>query len=171
MKSWLTKFKISNALNERKPMPPAVAQAIARSVELRRFVENSNALDHALKVRLPKSGASAPVHASIMRAVRAAGHAPVAETQSLWPRWIPVSVPILLVLLGGFLAIEFFQNPNNRIQPGNSHGLAAASSALELGGNLVREAPAIALAPLSEEMQRLDRDLVNTKEFLLACLP
>jgi len=164
-------MRISNALNERKPMPPALAQAIAQSEELLRFAENSQALDHALRVQLPKPGASASLHASIMRAVRAAGCVPATETRSLWPRWIAVAAPVVLALTGLFLASEFFRIPNDGMQPDNPRNLAAASSALELGGNLVREAPAIAMSQLSEEMQRLDSDVAKAKEFLVASLP
>jgi|ERR1017187_1129445 hypothetical protein len=179
MKFWLTKFKISNALNDRKPLSPAIGRAIDRSEELRRFTEQSSTLDHALKNQLPKPGASAPLHASIMRAVRAAGPTPVAENQRLWPGWISVSSLATVVILSVFLAIQFFDHPESKVERADSSKveradsppLTAASSALELGGRLAREAPAAALSPLSDEMQRLDRDLFNTGQFLLASLP
>jgi hypothetical protein len=171
MKSWLLKFRISNALDDRRPLSPAVGQAITQSEEVRRFAENCSALDRALKNQLPKLAASASLHTSIMRAVRAAVPAPVAENQPAWPRWIPVSSLVLLILLGVFLAFQFFPNPGTKVQHADWHPLAAASSVLELGGNLVRETPAAAMSPLSDELQRLDRDLVNTEQFLFASLP
>ena len=66
-------------------------------------------------------------------------------------------------------AIHFSRQPNTgHIE---SSSLAAASSALDLGGKLVREMPDAALSPLSDEMQRLNRDLTNAQQFLLASLP
>jgi len=44
-------------------------------------------------------------------------------------------------------------------------------SALEFGGTLIREAPDVALSPLSDELQRLNRNLADTGQFLLASLP
>ena len=70
-----------------------------------------------------------------------------------------------------FLAIRFSPNPASQAGPADSHAFAAASSALELGGSMVREAPAAVLSPLSDELQRLDRDLLKTGQFLLASLP
>jgi len=171
MRSWLKKFEISNALNDRKPFSPAVDQAIARSAEVRRFAENSTSLDRALRSQLPKPEASASLHASIMGAVRAARRAPAAESQPGWPRWIPVSGLALLVVLGVSLAIRFSPNAGSQAGPADSHTFAAAGSALELGGSLMREAPAAAISPLSDEMARLDRDLASTEQFLLATLP
>lgn len=171
MKSWLIKFKISNALNDGRPLAPAVKKAITHSEELRRFAENSSALDHALKSQLPRTGTNGPRHAAIMRAVRAANQASATEKQPAWPRWIAVSIPASLVLLVTFLAIELLHHPSPQVHLVDSQTLAAANSALEVVGRLVREAPAAAWSPMSEEMQRLDRDLVNTKNFLLASLP
>jgi len=171
MKFWLTKFRISNALNDRIPLPPAIGRAVDRSEELRRFTEHCQTLDHALKNQLPEPGASAPLHASIMRAVRATGPVPVAENQHVWPGWIPISSLAAVVVLSLLLAIQFFHPPESKVERAGSPPLAAASSALELGGSLVCEAPATALSPLSDEMRRLDRDLANTGHFLLASLP
>jgi hypothetical protein len=171
MKSWLIKYKISNALNDRKPLPPAVGRAMARSEELRRFAENSSALNHALKSQLPSPEDCPLLHDSIMRAVRTSMHARAAQKQLAWPRWVPVSSLGLLVLLGALMAIQFFSTMNMKVQPENSQTFAAAGSAIELGGSLVREAPDVAMSPLSDEMQKLDRNLVDAKKFLLASLP
>jgi hypothetical protein len=171
MKSWLIKFRISSALDDREPLPPAVRAAMTRSEEARRFAENSRALDQALKSQWPRPGASASLHASIMRAVRAGAHAPVTEPHPAWPRWIPVTGLALLVFLGVFLAIHFSRHPGAKAQYAELPSLAAASSALELGGSLIREAPAAVMSPLSDEMQRLERDWDNAKRFLFATLP
>ena len=46
-----------------------------------------------------------------------------------------------------------------------------ASSALDLAGNFVRQAPASALSPIVDEKASLDRDLARAGEFLYASLP
>ena len=171
MKSWLIKYKISNALNDRKPLPPEVGSAMARSEAVRRFAENSIALNHALKSQLPMPEDYPLLHDSIMRAVRTSMHARAAEKQPAWPRWVPVSSLGLLVLLGVLMAIQFFPTTNMKVQHENSQTFAAAGSAIVLGSSLVREAPAVAMSPLSDEMQKLDRNLVDAKKFLLASLP
>jgi hypothetical protein len=162
---------------------------MSRSEEARRFAENSSALAVALKSQLPRPEASAPRHASIMRAVRAARRAPVAENRPGWPRWIAVSSAVLLVLLGVVAGIRFIPRQGSAAGGGESPTsaavidrrymggetdaptLAAAGSALELGGSLVRGAPAAVLTPLTDEMERLERDWTRTEQFLLASLP
>lgn len=171
MKSWLLKLRISNALSDRRPLAPAVKQAIAKSAALRRFEENSHALEQALKSQLPAPEKNAPLHAAIMRAVRIAEQSPVAENQLVWPRWLPATSAALLVLCGAVLTFEFSRKPSPAMQPVAAPSLADANSALDSVGSLVRAAPAAALSPWFEEMQRLDRDLVNTKRVLLASVP
>jgi hypothetical protein len=171
MKNWLIQFKISNALNERAPLPPAVGRAMARSEGARQFAENSTALGHALKSQLPEPAVSAPLHTAIMRAVRAARVESSMERHAPWLRWVPVSSFALVILLGVFLAIQFSANPGAKPRPADLRPLADASDALELGGNLVSEAPAVAISPLSDEMQKINHNLSDTGQFLLATLP
>ena len=171
MKTWLTKFRISNALNDRRHLPPAVERAMARSEELRRFADNSSTLDHTLKSQLARPEACPRLHDSIMRAVRSSGPAQGAEKQPAWSRWVPASSFGMLVLLCCLLAIQFFPTLSTQHQPENSETLAAAGSAIDLGGRFVREAPAVAMAPLSDEMQKLDHNLTDAGNFLLASLP
>ena len=171
MKTWLTKFRISNALDNRKSLPPAVERAVAQSEELRRFAEIAADLDQALKNSRPVPETSASLHAAIMRAVRAAEPEPAYDWQKIWPRLIPATALALLVLLGIFGASNYSRQPAAILQPAELSSLAVASSVLETGGQLIREMPDAALSPLSDEMQRLNRDLDGAKKFLLASLP
>ena len=171
MKTWLTKFRISNTLDTGKPWPPAVQRAVAQSEELRHFAENAAALHQALKNSQPEPTVSASLHTSIMRAVRTAESSPVFSWQDSWPRLIAAPTLALLVLLGVAAAIHFSRPPGAGSGHSESSSLAAASSALDLGGKLVREMPDAALSPLSEEMQRLNLDLASAQKFLLASLP
>ena len=171
MKTWLTKLKISNALDDRKPLPPDVERAVAESAELRRFADNSADLDRAFKKSRPAPQTSARLHATIMRAVRSAESAPAFDWQKIWPRLIPATALALLVLLGVFGASHFSRQPTVVLQPVGMSSLADASSALEMSGKLVRELPDAALSPLNDEMLRLNRDLTSVQNFLLASLP
>lgn len=171
MKSWLLKFRISSALDDRKPLSPAMERAVNQSAEAHRFMADSKALDQSLEQQLPKLNAPASLHSSIMRKVSAAANSPNAETQFSWPRWIPASSLVLLVLLGVIAAIQFSPNPGSRFKSAESPSLAAAGSALEMGHNIMSEAPAAAVSPLTDEAQSLDRDLHGAEQFLLASLP
>ena len=171
MKTWLTKFRISNALDNRKSLPPAVERAVAQSEELRCFAEIAADLDQALKNSRPEPETSASLHAAIMRAVRAAEPEPAYDWQKIWPRLIPAAALALLVLLGIFGASDYSRQPAAILQPAELSSLAVASSVLETGGQLIHEMPDAALSPLNEEMQRLNRDLDGAKNFLLASLP
>jgi hypothetical protein len=94
----------------------------------------------------------------------------------------------LLVLLGVVVGIRFYPKSGSAAGVGKSQvsavidrryrggkadapTLAAAGSALELGSRLVRGAPGAALSPLSDEMERLEKDWARTEQFLLASLP
>jgi hypothetical protein len=171
MSTWLQKYKISNALNDRLPLPPAVERAVSRSAELRSFAEHASALGHALKSETSPPEAPAFLHASIMRAVRHARSTTVRETPSAGLRWVPAFGLVCLILLGGLLATQFSSPPAVKVSPVDSPSLAAVDSALEFGGTLIREAPDVALSPLSDELQRLNRNLADTGQFLLASLP
>ncbi len=171
MKTWLAKYRISNALDDRKPLPPSIEQAMAQSEELRNFADTTTGLDQALKNSRPELEAPVSLHAAIMRAVQAAEPEPAFDWQKIWPRLIPTAAIALLVLLGIFGA-EHFYHPTTAVpQPAESPIFTAASSALETGGALVRAVPRAALSPLNEEIRRLNRDLDGTKKLILASLP
>jgi len=80
MKSWLTKFRISTALDAGKPLPASLRQKISADPELERFVQRAEALGQPLR-RPPAANPS--LHDAIMRAVRASAqrgqprHAPM----------------------------------------------------------------------------------------------
>jgi hypothetical protein len=171
MKAWLVKFKISNALDDRQPLPPAVKQAVAQSEELRRFAETAAGVDQALKNSRPATETPASLHAAVMHAVRNAETEPAFNWPKLWPRLLPATAVALLVLLGIFGASHFSRQTATVSQPAESSSLDIASSALETGGTLVRAMPGVTLSPLNDEMRRLHRDLDGTKKFLLASLP
>jgi len=96
MKSWLTKFRISNAMDSGKPLPPSLREKIAADPELEHFIRQSQALGRPV-VHLPSADPS--LHDSIMRAVRASAqqrqhshHAPVFS-------WLAASAAFAAVLM------------------------------------------------------------------------
>lgn len=194
MKTWFIKLRISNAFDEGKPLPPSVQRAEANSAELRRFAENTAALDEALKNTRPAPTAPAGLHAAILRAVRSAESAGSAESsgwEKFQQRLIPVSALGLLMILCLLGTDRFYCQPpvsgtgvppvslHSEMAPGSeTHGqdvratsLALASTTLETGDELLQAAPTATLAPLSDEMRRLDRDVTNAQNYLLASLP
>ena len=171
MTTWLTKLKISQALDDGKPLAPAVKRAVAQSTELRQFANDVFAVDRVLKNRTPAPAVPAGLHAGIMRAVRSAELAPRSGWEVLWERFIPASALALLVLLSLFGTGRSSRSPAEVAFRDGLSSLAIASSTLEAGGTLVRTMPEAALNPLANEMLRLNRDLTNAQNYLLAALP
>ena len=166
MKTWLTKLKISSAMDARKSVPRAAADAIEGSNELRRFSENAATLEHALTLSKPMPTAPASLHAGIMRAVRSGQTVESSLWRALLPRLIPASALGLLVLLVA-IGPRWAGHP----APTGASSLVVASSTLETGGELMRSLPANALSPLSDEMLRLHHDFTNAQDYLMASLP
>jgi hypothetical protein len=163
--------KTSNASGGCEPFRDPVESGIPRSEAPRRSPDAHSAWEHALKSHLPKPEASASLHASIMRAVRASKRPAPAENRPAWPRWVPVPSLALLAILGVWLVVQSSTHPVARVQPANARTLASTSSTLELGGSLMSQAPAAAMSPLNDEMERLGRDLADAKKFILSSVP
>jgi len=99
--------------------------------------------------------------------VRAANRPAAAPRQPSVLRWVPVPVfAVMLVLVAVWVLQSPVRTPVQNAQP-----LAAAASALQLGDQMVRTMPTVVVAPLSDELERLNRDLDKTAQFLLASLP
>jgi hypothetical protein len=125
------------------------------------------ALDAVLKQTPPRVEAPASLHSSIMQAVRAARGSAPAHRPVTVQRWLPVPVLALLVLL---FSVWVIHSPVRKPVQG-AKSLVAASAALNLGDEMVRSMPPAMVAPLSEELTRLNRDLGKTAQFLFASLP
>lgn len=172
MKAWLTKWRISNALDERKTASPPVARELARSAELRRFAENAAAVDQALKNTRPATAAAPPwLHEGILRAVRSAEAGSASGWQKYRSRFIPAGALGLVILLGVIGDRSLFRSPSTVAPAAGRSPLAIVSSTLETGSELMQAAPSAALSPLSDEMARLNHDLTNAQNYLLASLP
>jgi len=143
---------------------------------LRRSAPGTPPLERLLKEARPKIQFPTSLHGSIMDAVRVGG-ASVARQDRLnetrpeagsfagrWWWWL--TAPSTAVLLG--LAVWSFRwgEPQE-----NSAPLYAASAALEVGDQLTRQMPALAVAPLTDELERLRHDLESATQFLAASVP
>jgi hypothetical protein len=167
MKSWITRLRTSAALDADQPPAARLRRWPDASAELCGIEEEMVALDRALKETAPRAEAPASLHGSIMQVVRAANRPAAVPRQPNVLRWVPVPVFAAMVLL---LVLWVLQSPV-RTPVRNAQPLAAATSALKLGDQMVRSMPSAMVAPLSDELDRLNRDLDKTAQFLLASLP
>jgi hypothetical protein len=88
-------------------------------------------------------------------------------------RWAPAAAAVAaalvltLVLGGGWLTRRQPAPP----PPTAAQALSAPAAALDWSAEMSRTVPAAVVAPLSDELERVNRDLENTADFLLASLP
>ena len=96
------------------------------------------------RLREPARRATAPVHLRVLR-------------------WAIGPVALALALLAGWWGM---QRPASRPE-----ALAAATAAFELGNDVSRTVPGAVMDPLSDELDRVQRDLDNTAQLLLTAMP
>ena len=167
MKSWFTKLRISAALDAGDKLPASVHQSIGGSEQLQRFEQETTALDRALKQAQPKPQAPPGLHRSIMQAVREAEHPLAAPGGLAFLRWVVAPVVAMLALVAVWQVLRSPVAPSSQ----GTQSLAGAATALEMSGQLARTVPSAVVAPLTDELKRLNRDLDNTAQFILASLP
>ena len=163
MKSWLARLRIAHALDFGKPVPAAVWRAIAASSEIRAFQEDAEEVVGALKNAKPTVNPPPWLHDSIMRALREPAGRATAPVHLRVLRWAIGPVVLALALLAGRWGM---QRPASRPE-----ALAAATAAFELGNDVSRTVPGAVMDPLSDELDRVQRDLDNTAQLLLTAMP
>jgi hypothetical protein len=161
MKSWLAKFRISTALDSGKPLPESLRRNIAADPELERFTRRTETLGQALR-RPPPTGPS--MHDSIMRAVRAAAR-PAPARRSPVAAWL-----VATTALAG-LALAFLLTADHRQTTLRGTSMDGAVTVLEMSEHIPNTIPSFVMSPLSNEWARVDRNLQDTKQVLLASLP
>ena len=167
MKSWFTNLRISAALDAGHKVSAALRRNIDSSEQLRDVEDEMTALDHALKQSPPKPQAPPGLHRSIMQAVREAEHPQAAPGGAGFLRWVAAPVVAALALTAVWLTLRGPVAPPTQ----GTQSLAAATTALEMSGQLAQTVPSAVVAPLSDELARLNRDLDNTAQFILASVP
>jgi hypothetical protein len=165
MKKLLTKFRLSNVLDEKSGTPTAdsLGKQIGACSELRDFAQGVAAVDRALRHRPAVPAADEPLHRSIMGAVRshAAEPAPSRVTLNLGL----ATAFAALAVIGIWLAVRSPANPSE------ARRKEAEKLVMEISGELSRPMPVAVVAPLSNEWASVDHDIRNTTRFILAALP
>jgi hypothetical protein len=167
MKSWFTKLRISAAVDDGHKPSASLRRNIDGSEQLQSFEDELKAVDRALKQCTPKPQAPAGLHRSIMQAVRTAERPAAAPAGLAFLRWAAAPVAVALALVAVWLTLRGPAVPPTQA----TQSLAAATTALEMSGKLAQTMPSAVVAPLSDELARLNRDLDNTAQFILASLP
>jgi len=136
--------------------------------------KSDDALETALRGSPPRNEFPPQLHDSIMRAVQPAQRAESTEVSGIgifrrfiMVAWIPVTGFGGLVLLAVLLSIH--NRPVATTQ--NPQPLPEVSQAFAAGQELIDSLPSVAVGPLSDELDKVNRDLDRTAEFLLATLP
>jgi hypothetical protein len=135
---------------------------------------DSDALESALRDSPARTEFPPGLHDSIMNAVRTANRAERIDISRvglfqriIQVRWFPVTGFAGLLLLGVWLSI---QNHPAATTP-NPVPLPKISNAFATSQELMDSLPSVAVGPLSDELDKVNRDLDRTAEFLLAALP
>ena len=171
MKTWFQKFNVSNALNERRPLPVTAPVKDRPADPASQFAAQCQTLAEALKSPPPTIAHPASLHADIMRAVRASARLTPQPSRTWVPGW---------QLAGGFAGVLFLAlllvrstvSPKTAVPSVEAPpSLALAGSILDLGSRLVSTAPAAVLSPLTAESQSLHRHLASAGEFLADSVP
>ena len=170
MKSWLAKFKISCALDSPKPLRESLQREISGSRDLSQFVAQATSVGEALRKNTPKSTPPAALHSDIMNSVRANSElrTPISDLRSpVSVLWLRLASPAALALLLAAAAL-WWNWPRQKHPPTAS---ISASTALEFGSRMPETLPAAVVAPLSEELEKVNRDIDRAAQFLVASLP
>jgi hypothetical protein len=172
MTHWLAKIRIASALNRRRPLPPSLRAAIERSPELRLYVEEQISLDQALR-GATHSDAPPTLHDDIMRVVRSKRENALPQTKAAWTngfgrmQWAGAGFAVFLLLgLGVWLAL-----PPGNPPPAVGESSPLLATAQQQTDPVTRVVTAAGVTPLTDEWTRLNRDLINAAEHLLASVP
>jgi hypothetical protein len=166
MKTWFAKFRISSALDTGRPVPESVRRSVASSEELHRFEGSLANLDQALRGARPESPIPARLHNSIMNAVRAAEPSATARRPALAFRWLAASsVAAAVVIAACWIGLRPSPPP---VRPPS---LAMASTAVAVSSQAPQAVPEAMIAPLSDELARIESDCDGGFQTVLASLP
>ncbi len=167
MKSWFTSFRISAALDSGRKPCASLRGSRNNSEEVQNVEHEIEALDRALKQQRPRPFSAPGLHGSIMQAVRVARRLQAVPHHLAVLRWMAAPVAAALVMMGVWQTLRGPSRPPVQGRP----SLAGATTALEMSTQLAQTVPYAMVAPLSDELERLNRDLDNTAQFILASLP
>jgi hypothetical protein len=169
MNSWFTRFRISAARDEGRSLAESLQKKISANAHLGEFEARISALEHALRAARPEAVEPPFLAASIMRAVKKSAY-PSAKPQ----RWITTlrasTIVATLMVALAFVGFWFANRPSGSLMPA-TNAFVSSDAALELGNTVTHTLPLVAVAPLNDELGRVDLDVTNTVRFLLANVP
>jgi hypothetical protein len=170
MKKLLTKFRLSNALDDGSgsQIPDSLRDTVNASPELKDFSKRADALDRALRQR-PNASPSAPsLHQSIMRAVRSSATEPAPEPMRFGFGLATLTAGLAVAAIAVWLAVRP-STPGTSVKS-REQSLAAAQVVIDMGGQLPQSVPSV-VSPLTNELACVDHDIQDTTKFVMAMLP
>jgi len=166
MKDWLAKLRISMMFDSDAPQSN---QGRITDADLGRYEAALQSLDYRLKTAPVSDTVPAGLHSSTMSALRNVAEP---EERSAWRqlRWLPAPAFAALIVVG-IVWVTRQPTVKTNVAVSRPQSLAAPSLALDQGNELAHKAPALALAPLSTELELLNRDLEKALNFIVASVP
>lgn len=127
-------------------------------------------LEERLRVAQPAASNAPELHSSIMRAVRREKLSNAERPQFSLQRWAVAGAGALVVFVAAWLVVP---------SPSRQRGEFAAefqtppviTAAFDQGRELAVKAPGVAIAPLSDELELLHRDLTSALNVVVASMP
>ena len=170
MKKLLTKFRLSNALDDKpcESLPDHLREAVDASADLKDFSKKTSTLDRALRRHPNVPQIDASLHDSIMRAIRlsAAGSSPE-------PPWLRFGLAtgtagLAIAAIAIFLAVRPATSGSS--VKTHAQSFAAAQVVIDMGDQLPRSVPSV-VSLLTNELACVDHDIQDTTKFVMAMLP
>jgi hypothetical protein len=160
MKLFLTKLRISSALDSGKPLSESLRQKIAAEPELRHFVRQSK----AFAADLPPPANDSALHNDIMRAVRAAAREEQSRPAPIFA-WLTATATV-----AGIVVISLWIG--RPVPPLTAQiPMDAPQAVLEMSQKAQSTVPDAMIAPLTNEWAKVNRDVQNTGAILAASFP
>ena len=157
------RFRISNALDSKEPLSAGLQSKISNSPELQDFSQSAVEVDRSLRNEL-QSDSPPWLHASIMNAIKTGARR--AERKHYFPklRRCAFGICVLAIAFGVWFSL-------NRLAPTQSVSMAGVTDALDFRVEIKDTIPDVQVSSLSDELERLNHDLDNATQTLLAALP
>jgi len=156
-------FRISNALDTKEPLSPALRGNIANSDELKVFSRWAAEVDQSLRNEVPQSDSPTWLHGSVMNAIRAEERA--VERKDYFPALRQFALGACVVAIGFGIWGSL-----NRPAPTQPASIAGVVDALDFRNEINETIPKVQVS-LSDELERLNHDLDNATQTLIATLP
>lgn len=158
MKTWLSRFRMSAALDE-PSCGPTSTDGTARPDQVE-FHQSLEAIDRLLKRNPPRPEAPFGLRAAVMKQIREPS---ARESSRFGLRWA-AGLSCALFLALGALALAYFHRPKFGPSP------FTAKATVRMNREIAA-LPSAALAPLSKEWDNLSLDFQRTKDFLVSSVP